>query len=152
MMPKPDHEAETSLIDMPVTRSRFLSYFALLLSAVGLRTAQAHSTRPLEIDIPGTKSSSAVRNISPQTHLQQKTYRRSGKMSDRFPNTLLYTQDNKSVRFYDDLIRNKTVIIDFMWATCDDNCPMKTASLLKLHSLLKRRVGQEMWRLAIAFE
>ena len=146
-MPKPSQEVETSLLDMPLTRSKFLSYFALLLSAVGLGSAQAHSTRPLEVDTSG-----AEKKLSPKVQFQKKAFRHTGKVSDRFPNSLLQTQDNKTVRFYDDLIKNKIVIIDFMWATCDDNCPMKTASLVKLHSLLEQRAEQDILMLSISLE
>ena len=33
---------------------------------------------------------------------------------NRFPNILLTSHDGKSVRFYDDLLRDKTVVIHFM--------------------------------------
>ena len=36
----------------------------------------------------------------------------------RFPNIQLYTQDNQPVRFYHDLVKDKIVIINFMYTTC----------------------------------
>jgi len=36
-----------------------------------------------------------------------------------FPNTPLVTQDGARVRFYDDLVRDKCVLIQFMYTTCD---------------------------------
>jgi protein SCO1/2 len=36
-----------------------------------------------------------------------------------FPNIVLTTQNNESVRFYDDLLRDKVVVINFMYASCD---------------------------------
>jgi protein SCO1/2 len=36
-----------------------------------------------------------------------------------FLNVLLRTHHNKPVRFYDDLVRDKTVIINFMYTTCE---------------------------------
>lgn len=138
-------------MNTPVTRSRFLSYCALLLSAVGLGTAQAHSTRPLLAETPGTKSSEKT-GVSPRPQFKQRAYRRSGKLSDRFPNTLLYTQDNRPVRFYDDLIRNRIVIIDFMWASCEEDCPVKTFNLVKVHKLLGQRVGHDILMLSISLE
>ncbi len=36
-----------------------------------------------------------------------------------FPNVTLIDQDGKEVKFYDDLIKGKIVIINFMYATCE---------------------------------
>jgi protein SCO1/2 len=150
-MLKPTDKIETSIMNPLMTRSSFLRYCTFMLSAVGLGTVQAHSTRPIDTSEPDTISSAGVMS-SPRPHLKQRAFRLSGKMSDRFPNILLYTHDNKPVRFYDDLIKNKTVIIDFMWATCDDNCPVKTMNLVKVHRLLGPRLGRDILMLSISLE
>lgn len=41
------------------------------------------------------------------------------RMVGYFPNTVLTTQDEERVRFYDDLVRDKCVLINFMYTTCD---------------------------------
>ena len=46
--------------------------------------------------------------------------RSSGKLSDRFPNIQLWNQHNESVRFYDDLIKDRVVIVNFMYSTCTE--------------------------------
>jgi len=150
-MLKSTDEVETSIIDTPVTRSTFLGYCALLLSVIGLRKAHAHSNRPIEADAPDTISTSTG-SESRVSAFKQTAYRRSGKLSDRNPNILLYTQENKPVRFYDDLIRDRTVIIDFMWATCDDNCPVKTLNLVNVHKRFGKRVGHDILMLSISLE
>lgn len=38
--------------------------------------------------------------------------------ADRFPNVVLKTHTGRNVRFYDDLIKGKIVMINFMYATC----------------------------------
>lgn len=38
--------------------------------------------------------------------------------ADRFPNLVLKTHTGRNVRFYDDLIKGKIVMINFMYATC----------------------------------
>ena len=150
-MLKSTDEVETSIIDTPVTRATFLGYCALLLSAIGLRKAHAHSSRSIEGDAPDTISA-WTGSVSRGSPFKQTAYRRSGMLSDRIPNILLYTQENKPVRFYDDLIRDRTVIIDFMWATCDDNCPVKTSNLVNVHKGLGNRVGRDILMLSISLE
>jgi len=40
--------------------------------------------------------------------------------ADRFPNVVLKTHAGKSVRFYDDLLKGKVVVINFMYASCKE--------------------------------
>lgn len=39
--------------------------------------------------------------------------------ADRLPNVVLKTHEGRNVRFYDDLIKDKIVLINFMYVTCD---------------------------------
>jgi len=45
----------------------------------------------------------------------------AGPRDGYFPNVTLTTQDDKEVRFYDDLIKGKIVVINFMYTTCDSD-------------------------------
>jgi protein SCO1/2 len=40
---------------------------------------------------------------------------------DYFPNVELTTHNGERVRFYDDLVKGKVVVINFMYATCTDS-------------------------------
>jgi protein SCO1/2 len=62
-----------------------------------------------------------------------------------FTNALLRTQENKEVRFYDDLIRGKQVLINLMYATCEGACPIVTANLVKVYEALKDRMGKDLF-------
>ena len=66
-----------------------------------------------------------------------------GPRADYFPNFVLRTQDNKPVRFYDDLVQGKIVVFNFFYATCEGACPAATANLLKVQRLLGDRVGRD---------
>ena len=44
----------------------------------------------------------------------------------RFPNIVLRTQDDKAVRFYDDLIRDRIVVINMIYTRCQGLCPAMT--------------------------
>src|SRR4030095_7627359 len=60
-----------------------------------------------------------------------------------FPNHVLLTQDNRPVRFFDDLLKGKTVLINFFFATCTGVCSPMTANLAKVKALLGEHVGRE---------
>lgn len=69
-----------------------------------------------------------------------------------FPNTVLLTQDNKPVRFFDDLLRGKTVMINFMFTTCTGACPVMTANLVKVQEYLGDRVGKDINMISISVD
>lgn len=62
-----------------------------------------------------------------------------------FTNALLRTHENKEVRFYDDLIRGKQVLINLMYATCEGTCPIVTSNLVKVYETLKNRMGKDLF-------
>ena len=66
-----------------------------------------------------------------------------------FTNARLLTHENKEVRFYDDLIAGKHVLINMMYATCEGVCPIVTANLIKVHEALKDRMGKNLFMYSI---
>lgn len=75
-----------------------------------------------------------------------------GKPSDGFPNVLLTTQDGKSVHFYDDLVKGKTVLVSFIYTSCQQSCSPTTANLARVHKLLGDRVGRDLTLLSISLD
>jgi len=69
-----------------------------------------------------------------------------------FPNVVLRTHENKRVRFYDDLIKNKIVAINFMYAHCEGVCPRITSNLVKVQKLLVPRVGHDIFMYSITLK
>jgi protein SCO1/2 len=69
-----------------------------------------------------------------------------------FPDVVLRTQDNKKVRFYEDLIKNKIVTINFFYAKCEGVCPGITANLVRVQRLMGERVGREMFMYSISLK
>jgi len=41
------------------------------------------------------------------------------RMAEHFPDTRLVSHTGKEVRFYEDLVRGKKVVIQFMYTSCD---------------------------------
>jgi protein SCO1 len=74
------------------------------------------------------------------------------KAASYFPNTTLLTQDNKPVHFFDDLLKGKTVLINFMFTTCAGVCPAMTSNLLKVQDYLGERVGKSVNMISISVD
>jgi protein SCO1/2 len=62
-----------------------------------------------------------------------------------FPNVELTTHEGKKVRFYDDLIKDKIVVINFMYADCEGICPTITTNLVKAQKILGNRIGRDIF-------
>lgn len=61
---------------------------------------------------------------------------------DYFPNFVVTTHEGKKVKFYDDLIKDKIVIINFIYTSCADTCPLQTARLAEVKNRLGDIVGK----------
>jgi protein SCO1 len=67
------------------------------------------------------------------------------------PNVPLVTHNGEKVKFYDDLIRDKTVLFNFMLVECTDGlCPTVTANLRKVQDLLGERMGRDIFFYSIS--
>lgn len=71
---------------------------------------------------------------------------------DYFPNVELINQDGKKVRFYDDVIKGKTVAISFVYTHCQDVCPLDTAALRRVHQLVGKRMGRDVHFYSISID
>ena len=69
-----------------------------------------------------------------------------------FPNVELTTQDGAKVRFYDDLLKGKSVAIDLIYTDCKDECPLETARLVQVQKLLGDRVGKDLFMYSITID
>ena len=74
---------------------------------------------------------------------------RRGPRARYLPNVQLRTHENEKVRFYDDLIKDKHVVINFTYAQCSEICPMMTANLVKVQQILGERVGRDIFMYSI---
>ena len=62
-----------------------------------------------------------------------------------FPNVELVTGDGEKVRFYDDLLKDKIVILNMMYAKCEGVCPTTTANLKQVRKFLRQQVKHDIF-------
>jgi cytochrome oxidase Cu insertion factor (SCO1/SenC/PrrC family) len=55
----------------------------------------------------------------PYAEQDAQTRLRVARMEGYFPDTALITHDGRRVRFYEDLVRDKVVLFQFMYTRCD---------------------------------
>ncbi len=60
-----------------------------------------------------------------------------------FSDRRLVTHRGEEVAFYSDVLRDKVVLINFLFTQCTDTCPTQTARVAEVQSLLGERVGRD---------
>ncbi|MDW3682842.1 SCO family protein [Cupriavidus sp. CV2] len=74
----------------------------------------------------------------------------AGQRVGYFPNAILDTHDGRKVRFYDDLIKGKLVVINMLLTECAEGlCPTMTANLVRVQEALGKRVGRDIFMYSI---
>jgi protein SCO1/2 len=69
-----------------------------------------------------------------------------------FPDVEVVTQDGKPVRFYDDLIKDKVFVVNFLYTTCRDFCPLAAARLSALQEKLGDAMGRDVFFYSISID
>ena len=147
------------------TRTYGLAPVGTLVKVVtDARTRTADTGVAAQVPVPGSNAGSvagerqiekrvAVETTASQPGLEEnKPKTPAEKAASYFPNTVLLTQENKPVHFYDDLLKGKIVLINFMFTTCTGVCPAMTSNLLKVQSYLGERVGTDVNMISISVD
>lgn len=71
--------------------------------------------------------------------------------SRKIPNARLYDHTGRQLHFYDDLIKGKTVAINFIFTTCTASCPPLTATFKKVQQDAAQR-GLEVQLISISVD
>lgn len=69
-----------------------------------------------------------------------------------FTDTVLINQNGEEMRFYSDLLKGKTVIINSFFATCQGSCLPMSRNLEKVQEALGDRLGKEAFILSISVD
>ena len=60
---------------------------------------------------------------------------------DYFTNLELVNQDGQTVRFFDDVLKDKVVVINFIFTNCEGACPLMTHKLTLVRDKLEGNIG-----------
>lgn len=62
-----------------------------------------------------------------------------------FPNVELVTHHGQKVKLYDDLLKDKILVLNLMYADCQGVCPTITANLKRVQKILKEQINHEVF-------
>ena len=69
-----------------------------------------------------------------------------------FPNIELTTHEGEKVRFFDDVIKDKVVALNFIFTRCEDMCPAETARMKNVQDILGDRMGKDVFFYSITID
>jgi len=101
---------------------------------------QESLTRNLGVTVIGlllaaSSMSLAQQNASPSAQSEEDRAR------DYFTNLELINQDGETVRFFDDVLKDKVVVINFIFTNCEGACPLITHKLTLVRDKLEGKIG-----------
>jgi cytochrome oxidase Cu insertion factor (SCO1/SenC/PrrC family) len=64
----------------------------------------------------------------------------------------LVDQDGQTRRLYSDLLRDKIVVIDFMFTSCTGACPIMSNNFVKIQDWLGDRLGKDVYLLSVSVD
>ena len=69
-----------------------------------------------------------------------------------FSDVELLDQDGRQVRFYTDMLKGKTVVINAFFTTCTSVCPPMNRNMEKIQEALGDRLGKEVFLISISVD
>ncbi|MGF1877013.1 SCO family protein [Photobacterium frigidiphilum] len=76
----------------------------------------------------------------------------SVRMKGYLPNIELINQFNEPVRFYDDLVKDKVVLINFIYTNCGGICVPTTSRLARVQEELGDKLGKDIYFYSITLD
>jgi len=117
--------------------------FALVICLAAATTVAAQgSTRPAP---PAPKDPHAGHHMAEEPQEQSA----AGKY---FSDVELLDQDGRKVRFYTDMLKGKTVVINAFFTTCTSVCPPMNRNMEKVQEALGARLGKEVFLVSISVD
>ncbi|MDH5352855.1 MAG: SCO family protein [Gammaproteobacteria bacterium] len=69
-----------------------------------------------------------------------------------FPNVELTNHLGEKVRFFDDVIKDKVVALNFIYTSCTEVCPTETARMKNVAGILGERMGKDVFFYSISID
>lgn len=89
-----------------------------------------------------------VVNTATTTEMQAATQ----KARNYFTDLEVVDQYGKPIRFYSDVLKDRVVLINFIFTNCQDACPMMTHKLMQVRYLLAEAIKDDVWFISISID
>ncbi|PLL10560.1 SCO1/SenC/PrrC family cytochrome c oxidase assembly protein [Tabrizicola sp. TH137] len=72
--------------------------------------------------------------------------------AEYFTNLPLVTSEGEEVAFFDDMLKDKIVVVNFFYTECTDYCSLTTARLAQVYEWLGERMGRDIFFVSITLD
>lgn len=105
------------------------------------------------IAIPtAAQSQSEPEGATPSCHSAASDAKESARPKMMIPDVEVLDQDGNALHFYTDLIKDKTVAINFIFTNCTTICPPLAATFARLQKEMGNRVGTDVHLISISVD
>jgi protein SCO1/2 len=102
---------------------------------------------------PSGAKSTGTAPPQPHDHSHMaKTTEKSSPAAKYFTDVELTDQDGKKVRFYSDVLKGKTVVVNAFFTSCTSVCPPMNRNMEKIQEALGDRVGRDVFLVSITVD
>jgi cytochrome oxidase Cu insertion factor (SCO1/SenC/PrrC family) len=74
------------------------------------------------------------------------------KARDYFSNVELVDQNGRSLKFYDDVLKDNVVVISFIFTNCQSACPLMTRNLMMIRDMMREDERQAIQFVSISID
>lgn len=124
------------------------TFFALVICVACAATAAAQQTAPKPTPPPKPAD---VANPHAGHHMDEPQAPQTP-AAKYFSDVELLDQDGRKVRFYTDMLKGKTVVINAFFTTCTSVCPPMNRNLEKVQEALGARLGKDVFIISISVD
>lgn len=122
-------------------RVNIIKKLVLVCAVMSLMTA-------LRVQTASAQKQDQSRHLHPQP--ASSNAKPSAPAKPAIPDIEVLDQDGRKQNFYSDLVKDKVVIINFIFTTCKVTCPLSGAHFSKLQTLLGERLGRDVFLISIS--
>ncbi|HEU4770192.1 MAG TPA: SCO family protein, partial [Pyrinomonadaceae bacterium] len=98
-------------------------------------------------------ASAAAQTKPPAPHdHSHKPSEEAGAAEKYFTDVELTNQDGKKVRFYSDVLKGKTVVVNAFFTSCTSVCPPMNRNMEKIQEVLRERVGRDVFLVSLTVD
>ncbi|MBI3669586.1 MAG: SCO family protein [Acidobacteria bacterium] len=97
----------------------------------------------------GSAAAQAKSGASPQSRPNQAEVSTAQKY---FTDVTLVNQDGQTMRFYSDLLKDRCVVIDVFFTSCDGVCPVLGEKMAKIQAWLGDRLGKDVYLISLSVD
>jgi len=130
-------------------------FFILLLTVATFITTQnclAQTQAPAQNSATPAKPAQAAPPAPHDHSHMSKNPEQASPAEKYFTDVELLNQDGKKVRFYSDVLKGKTVIVNAFFTSCTSVCPPMNRNLQKIQEALGDRMGRDVFLVSITVD